>query len=916
MISSRILASVGPTAARLPLVLVALLTTASPAVAQGVFAPDPVGYRVLLRGAGQSRGETAAEATPAEATAFSLFESGDLDAALQKIQAHIKQFRDAGEVDRQAVATDFEGLILQRHGKVDQAVASHAAAARMLEGGTDLPRVLSRINATINLGTAHYFAADYEKAEEQLLEAVALAEQSRPVSSIRLARGRALNNLGLVYYEMARFPDADKRFHEAAGLAGPAPTTRDDRQLRAQVLNNQGRLLAAEGHTAGARARLDEARTLAESMRDPLLQAAILDSLAEVLLATEAQGPERQALLETALAHLDSALALESKEPNALRRAGILVNRGRTLAALGRRPEAGRLLEDAAKLAENIDTPAVMRKAYEARGAFLLGGATEGERDRGIGDLKEAVSIVERRLGRVTRGAEREFVRAVAHLYGTLIDALLRKGDIPAALGYLERSKTTALRRELLKRSPQLRDADDQRALDGAQGLLREEEALAEVIASLRRDGNEEAANRLQPRLAALHRQAQVAVAEIQQRYEQFSQYGSMSPDMLLGHQRDLAPGHLLVTYFAADDALWLFVVSNPVGMSWRRVPNVGRRELDNHVRRYRALTTQVRGDRNRWRIDSWAAPEWKELRDVTDWLYRALLAPIESELKAARHLVVAPTGLLFYLPFHALGPYDSASGTVRFVVEDVAVSYVTTANLRQITSEQRTARPRTVLALGNPPYRHERPALRQLDYAEKEVDAIRSIFGSRGMALSGDRATLANLKTHLSDGYHSGSSIPAPTGGDGGPQRFGILHLATHGVIDPASPADSWLAFEGRSRLRAREVSALNLSGIHLVTLSACETGIAEDRPGTELMSLGRFFSAAGVPSVVVSLWQVDDIATQELMVKFYRGLDAEHGALDKAQALRDAQRTLLANPAMRHPFYWAGLILIGDWR
>src|SRR5207244_12132747 len=154
------------------------------------------------------------------------------------------------------------------------------------------------------------------------------------------------------------------------------------------------------------------------------------------------------------------------------------------------------------------------------------------------------------------------------------------------------------------------------------------------------------------------------------------------------------------------------------------------------------------------------------------------------------------------------------------------------------------------------------------------------------------ERAARPGARTAPAPGVASGSS-PAARGGPapraGG---CGVLHRAAHGIVDPVSPADSWLAFEGRNRLRARDIPRLSLSATHLVTLSACETGLAEDRPGTELMSLGRFFRSAGVSSVVVSLWAIADIATQQLLLTCYRGLDVEPGALDKAQALRDAQR------------------------
>lgn len=138
---------------------------------------------------------------------------------------------------------------------------------------------------------------------------------------------------------------------------------------------------------------------------------------------------------------------------------------------------------------------------------------------------------------------------------------------------------------------------------------------------------------------------------------------------------------------------------------------------------------------------------------------------------------------------------------------------------------------------------------------------------------------------------------------------------VGRHGVLDSGSPADSWIALDGTNKLVAREIPTLDLRGISLVTLSACETALAEERPGAELMSLATFISDAGTASIVVSLWAVDDLATRDRMVYFYNNL-AKPGPVDKARALQGAQAALASKPETRHPFFWSPFILIGDWR
>jgi CHAT domain-containing protein len=111
---------------------------------------------------------------------------------------------------------------------------------------------------------------------------------------------------------------------------------------------------------------------------------------------------------------------------------------------------------------------------------------------------------------------------------------------------------------------------------------------------------------------------------------------------------------------------------------------------------------------------------------------------------------------------------------------------------------------------------------------------------------------------------------------------------------------------------LTALEVAGLDLWGTELVVLSACDTGLGQVRNGEGVYGLRRALVLAGTESQVMSLWSVEDDATQELMVGYYRRLQAGEG---RAEALRQVQLTMLANPQQSHPFYWAAFLLSGAW-
>lgn len=113
------------------------------------------------------------------------------------------------------------------------------------------------------------------------------------------------------------------------------------------------------------------------------------------------------------------------------------------------------------------------------------------------------------------------------------------------------------------------------------------------------------------------------------------------------------------------------------------------------------------------------------------------------------------------------------------------------------------------------------------------------------------------------------------------------ILHFSCHGYFDAEDPFASGIVLKDEQTLTAREIFSYQIKA-GLVTLSACETGISENRPGDELIGLTRSLLYAGAQSVVVSLWSASAVAAELTMVEFYSNLIKGD---DKARALRKAQ-------------------------
>jgi CHAT domain-containing protein len=141
------------------------------------------------------------------------------------------------------------------------------------------------------------------------------------------------------------------------------------------------------------------------------------------------------------------------------------------------------------------------------------------------------------------------------------------------------------------------------------------------------------------------------------------------------------------------------------------------------------------------------------------------------------------------------------------------------------------------------------------------------------------------------------------------------ILHLAMHAITDDQNPDYSQLFFKSNNKsepLFAYELNEQELKS-ELAILSACNTGVGTYRRGDGVQSLARAFKAAGCKNIVMSLWPANDASTKDIVVGFLKKLKAGMG---KADALRQSKLDYLqtAPPELKQPYYWAGLVLIGD--
>jgi len=313
--------------------------------------------------------------------------------------------------------------------------------------------------------------------------------------------------------------------------------------------------------------------------------------------------------------------------------------------------------------------------------------------------------------------------------------------------------------------------------------------------------------------------------------------------------------------------------------------------------------------------------------------LSQMLLAPVAEELGNKRLLIVGD-GALQYIPFSALPlPETSGEDVVPLLANNEMVNLPSATTLGIIRQEQATRKtaPKAIAILADPVFssddervtnskqKSDRTLPQQLlnrSARETDIGVWERLPGTRTEAEAIMALVPDSERVHGFDFAANREMITNPE-----LSNYRIVHLATHGLLNSTNPELSGVVLslfdeQGDSQngfLRLHDVFNLNLPA-ELVVLSACQTGLGQEVKGEGLVGLTRGFMYAGSPRVLVSLWNVSDAATAEMMKRFYRNMLQE--GLSATAALRAAQLEMQQETQWKAPYYWAAFTLQGEWK
>jgi len=520
---------------------------------------------------------------------------------------------------------------------------------------------------------------------------------------------------------------------------------------------------------------------------------------------------------------------------------------------------------------------------------------------RETGEPAEAIPYYQRAIehSESTRGLlesekyRQSYFEGGVGVYARMIQELVASGRTEEAFNYSERARSRAFL-DVLGTKVQLANVKS--------GLAQEELALQERIAGLKAKmlNTDEHAGDLRRELRDAERAYDSFLTKVRKQNKEQTSLMTVEPLTLKQVQELLQPETTLVEYFVGPIMTRVWIIEKE-RMQYVGI-HLGKQDLAERVKTLR---------------DSiFALGEKEKFNESSTFLYQQLIQPILPHA-TGKELIIVPHDVLHYLPFHALMGPDG-----RYLIEKYPIYYLSSASLLQFVQEKRKAGGEKVLAFGNPDLGDPE---KNLEYAELEAEEVKAVYPE----------STVYVKKEASE-EKSKSLSP----------KYDVLHFATHAQLNEDDPLSSAILLvkggKEDGRLEVREIFGMDLKA-NLVVLSGCDTALGKLSTGDELVGLTRAFIYAGTPSVVASLWSVDDSSTAQLMASFYRNLKT----MSKAEALRQAQLELIrgegrsdlyakrgvggigklgetpeAQPGSQgssslstsHPYFWAPFILVGD--
>ena len=791
-----------------------------------------------------------------------------------------------------------------------------------------------RVATLINLATMHDKLGHWEEARDLYDKGLATLSEA---DSGRIA---LLDSKGDLYASFGKLKEAREFYEEALRLL---PREKFNPSTKAGILVHLGQLSFMQGNSSAAVNAFEEARALKPPARR---LADVLTNLGVALAA--------QRKLEDAIDAYEKALAIQEELKDV---------RGQAL-TLQRRGEANDLLKKPQALDDLNKALSLWRSIKDVRGIVAtLNSLARAEQGRtnlveALRYSNDAIRVVEsQRLTLASRELRTAYFSTQENYFELNIQLNMQLNKITGDSEYLarafetnEKSRARVLLealREVGVGSAESNQPSDKRLADLIEQrstLLNRLAAKAEARTKLlntNRNAIELAA--FEKEIDALAEKSDSLDTQIRSLSLRFASLARPQPANLKEIQQELDQDTLLLEYSLADRQSYAWTVTTD---SIRGFELPGKEQIESAANRLgQAINSRNVPVKNETASQQEARETRadKEYAEAARSLSHLVVDPLASEFRTKR-LVLVPDGALQTVSFASL-PTTEAGGDTHLIAEHEIVVLPSASIIGVLRQEiaSRKPVPRGIIVIANPVFSAD-------DFRVKRLGASRAAKRSKPPESQATESSQSRARSVALENVGGAkiSELPfsqreaqrilqvAPRGQGAAflnfdanrrralsPEmaRFGFIHFATHSVVDLERPALSRIILSlvdenGRAQdgyLFLHDIYNLNLP-VELVVLSACQTGVGKQVRGEGLIALTRGFMYAGAARLVASYWDVNDVATAELMAEFYKELFINNKR--PAEALQAAQLHMRQQKRWESPSFWAGFFIQGEWK
>lgn len=702
--------------------------------------------------------------------------------------------------------------------------------------------------------------------------------------SLEKPRISITNNIGTIYYHQKNFDGALKQFEQTRAML---EKFKDDPGFMALIKSNIGEVYVDQKKNKEADKWLQESLQMAAQQKN--YRQLYISNLIYGRLQTNLQN---YTLAEKHFRAADSALSRGGEKTLMIQ---LLEAWGQMLYKDKKPVDAEKKLLECVRLSDQTQYRNYAWKAYSTLADIQW---LNKNSEVAINYLKTAIGEVEKIKSKIT-GSEAKKIFAsdesVVELYQKMVVQLKKEGRVEEALVYMEKANAENVKLRLNSGDITYTDAAANEALAKEKELRKQQTLFDNQIAAEKAKPEQlqhkEQIAQWEKMRSITAEQYKSYVNDLKIKYPNLQAFKTVDPAEFMAQRRRIPADVAAVSYLVTDNELSVFVVMKDT-IFIKDIP-VDRALLQQKIKTFYAMharsskaTRDVRGGKL---TANPATPAGKEDKnELAADLYDLLVAPLIKDIGTKQRVAIVPSGFLCFVPFDALMKKES-NGSAVYFGEQKQLFYVN--KITTVTNnENEPLKDFRVIAVGN--------ADKSLPNAETEVKNIQ-LKMPQTVVYVREQATKKNVLGAQGD--------------------YNILHLATHGVLDYSNADSSYLvlasdpANNDDGKLTIAQIQAMtDIDRFRFILLSACETAVIREVAEGWPISMGTAFIEMGVPSVIATLWQVDDKATSMLLQNFYENLKT----MDKVQALQQAQLFLKKQPGYEDPYYWAPFQLVGLWK